>query len=126
MPKIKFTQAYQVHGATFGTENVDPNDSPSYAEGETVEVNDASAQHFISRGVAELVGGKKAVHTAPVPAVQPQSAPDDYESMHVDELHKLASEREIEGRSGLTTKADLVKALEKNDKAGTAKAAAKK
>lgn len=40
-----------------------------------------------------------------------------YDAMHVDELHKLATEREIEGRSELTTKAQLVKALEKDDKA---------
>lgn len=116
MAKIKFTQAYQVRGTT-------PADSPSYAEGEVVEVNDASAQHFVSRGVAELVGGKKAVHTAPVPAM---SAPQDYEALHLDELHKLATEREIEGRSQLTTKADLIKALEKDDKASATKGAAKK
>jgi len=105
MPKIKFTQAYQVKGTN-------PDDSPSYAVDEVVEVSDASAAHFINRGVAELADAKPKRAAAPAAV----TAPEDYESMHVDELHKLATEREIEGRGSLTNKADLVKALEKHDK----------
>lgn len=111
MPKIKFTQAYQVRGTT-------PEDSPAYGVDEVVEVSDASAQHFVSRGVAELAD-KKPVKLAAPSAAKPESAVQDYEAMSNDELHKLATEREIEGRGSLTSKADLVKALEKDDKSAT-------
>lgn len=42
---------------------------------------------------------------------------DDYESMTVEQLHKAAADRNLEGRSALTTKDSLVKALTKDDKA---------
>lgn len=41
----------------------------------------------------------------------------DYEGMTVEDLHKLASDRNIEGRSELKHKDQLVKALQRNDKA---------
>lgn len=56
--------------------------------------------------------------TAPKAAAAP-TAPEepDYESMTNEELHKAAHDRNIEGRGSLTTKDQLVKALEKDDKA---------
>lgn len=44
MPRIKFTADYSVRAK----------DGPHYKSGEVVEVNDASANHFINRGVAEI------------------------------------------------------------------------
>jgi hypothetical protein len=84
----------------------------------------ASANHFINKGVAVSVEEERArarATAAPkrqatkAKAAKVAEAPD-YEEMTVEELHKLAGDREIEGRSALTTKADLVKALEKADK----------
>lgn len=49
-------------------------------------------------------------------AAEPKGNADDYDGKTVEELHKLAADRNIEGRSALTTKADLVKALKKSDK----------
>lgn len=127
--RIKFTKGYQVKGTAFvakrtGAKPDDPNDSPSYTEGQTVDLSEASARHFINRGVAEEVG--KGQQSSSAAAAAAASEPNDYESLHVDELHKLAAEREIEGRSGLTTKADLIKAIEKDDKAKAAKPTAPK
>lgn len=47
--------------------------------------------------------------------------PGDYEVMTVEQLHQEAAKRELEGRSGLTTKADLIKALTKDDAKGKPK-----
>lgn len=136
MPRIKFTQAYQVKGADFGNKRHDPTidltaedtDSPSYAVGQVIDVSEASANHFINRKVAVRVSdGKKAAlpKVVEVPAEKPEVQPEaeDYDAMTVAELHSLAADREIEGRSGLTTKADLIRAIEKDDKAKAAEKA---
>lgn len=48
--RVKFSKAYTVKAK----------DGESYAEGQTVDFDDdASAQHFINRGVAEEVAGKR-------------------------------------------------------------------
>ena len=55
--KIKFNQAYTVKN---------PHDKPeSYKEGQTVMLNEASAMHFVKRGVADTVDNKP---PAPPPA----------------------------------------------------------
>jgi hypothetical protein len=46
---------------------------------------------------------------------KPADAPEGYEGQTLEELHKVATERNLEGRAGLN-KADLVKALEKDDR----------
>lgn len=64
MPRIKFTQAYQVKGASYGKPpekvKTGEDDSPKYAEGDEIEVSEASARHFINRRVAVLVTAKEA------------------------------------------------------------------
>ncbi len=53
---------------------------------------------------------------APAPAAEPKApAATDYDSMTLDELHAEAVKRDLQGRSGLN-KAELVKALHKDDK----------
>lgn len=59
---------------------------------------------------------KAAEAAKPADATKP--AVVDYDSWTADELHKEAATREIEGRSSLTTKADLIKALRKADRKG--------
>lgn len=106
-----------------GVEPEDPDDSPAYKVGEVIEVSDASARHFVNRGVAVVVGSKAhkaAEATASATTTEDGEAPD-YEELHVDELHKLATDRNLEGRAGLN-KADLIKLIEKDDKAQAKKA----
>lgn len=50
------------------------------------------------------------------PEPEPSAEAEGYESWTVEDLRAEASEREIEGRSELTTKADLIKALKKDDR----------
>lgn len=131
MPKIKFTKPYQVKGTAFQAKRQnlpvaeDPDDSPAYTVGQVVEVSDASARHFVNRGVAEVVGGPKAFKAAAPVAAEPEAdAAPDYEAMTVEELHKVAADRNLEGRGGLN-KADTIKLIEKDDKAKAKAAAAK-
>jgi hypothetical protein len=52
-----------------------------------------------------------------VPEPEPEAeSDDDYDDWSVEDLKAEVSAREIEGRSQLTTKAELIKALKKNDK----------
>jgi hypothetical protein len=50
------------------------------------------------------------------PAAPQAGAGTDYEAMTVEDLHKLASDRNLEGRSELKHKDQLVKALQKHDR----------
>jgi hypothetical protein len=70
-----------------------------------------------NQGPASQEEAQKAIHGFSEPgAAAGDGNSADYESMTAEELHQLASERDIEGRSGMA-KADLVKALKKSDKA---------
>jgi hypothetical protein len=97
----------------------------------------ASEQHYLRRGLAEAVEGKepktrKGVRAAPEKPAEDGAAEDkggekagegekpDYQSMTAEELHKLAADRNIEGRAGLN-KADTIKVLEKDDRKRAAK-----
>lgn len=104
-----------------GVEPEDPDDSPAYAAGQVVEVSDASARHFVNRGVAVVVGSKAHKAAEVSATTTTEDAATDYEELHVDELHKLATDRNLEGRAGLN-KADLIKLIEKDDKAQARKA----
>lgn len=54
---------------------------------------------------------------APGTPVTAATAPaTDYDAMTVEDLHKLASDRNLEGRSELKHKDQLVKALQKHDR----------
>lgn len=104
-----------------GVEPEDPDDSPAYKVGEVIEVSDASARHFVNRGVAVVVGSKAHKAAEVSATTTTEDAATDYEELHVDELHKLATDRNLEGRAGLN-KADLIKLIEKDDKAQARKA----
>lgn len=117
MPKVKFTKPYQVEGTAFQAKRnglpdtaEDPEDSPAYVVGQTAEVSDASARHFVNRGVAVIVGSKAAKA-----AEEAEEQGVDYEAMSTEEVQKIAGDRGLEGRGGLN-KADLVKLIEKDDK----------
>lgn len=49
--KITFTHGYTVKGPSNGVAG-EPNEDVTYREGQTVDVSDDSASHFINRGVA--------------------------------------------------------------------------
>jgi len=49
MPKVKFTKDYEVRSA----------DRESYEAGQEINLSEESANHFVSRGVAEIVSAKK-------------------------------------------------------------------
>lgn len=61
----------------------------------------------------KVVAGAPTVATPKTAATAPTEAAD-YEGMTADEVHKLAAERNLEGRAGLN-KADTVKLLQKDD-----------
>jgi hypothetical protein len=94
-------------------------------------VSKDDAQRLIEAGIAEDFDEDAELHVKAVeefnhldarkteqPVVMKATAPkaSDYESMTVEELHKEAANRNLEGRSTLTNKELLVKALEKDDK----------
>jgi hypothetical protein len=131
--KIKFTENAS-YPQTGPDGQLDPKLTVTYAKGSTYEVDNSAghADRWIRRGVAVEVDAKdgtpkgviaqpKAVASDPVADAEGT----DYESMHVDELHKIASDRNLEGRAGLN-KADTIKLIEKDDKAAAKKAAADK
>jgi hypothetical protein len=82
---------------------------------EDEEAHAAAVESF-----GKLDGRKKEKKDAKEPA-KPKAAepkePAGYDDWTAEELHTEAGRRNLEGRSALTTKADLVKALEKDDKA---------
>lgn len=79
------------------------------------EFNEDNSIHAASIEEHERQDAKKAVPVVRATAAAPKLTVD-YDAKHVDELHAEAAKRNIEGRSALTTKADLIKALEKDDK----------
>jgi hypothetical protein len=81
------------------------------------DVTEEAAEEMLKRDdVRKYVkrGGQTAETTAVEPAETREAPP--YEEWTVEDLRAEASVREIEGRSELTTKADLIKALKKDDK----------
>lgn len=61
--KITFTRPYEVAGPSNGIPD-EKVEKTSYQEGQTLEASEASANHFITRGVAEET---KAAKSAPKP-----------------------------------------------------------
>lgn len=81
-------------------------DGTLYQEGEEVDLSEADAQKFLEVGMAEPVEKAKA----------DAAKTDAYPTMTVEELHHEVSRRNIEGRSDLKTKDQLIDALKKDDK----------
>lgn len=94
----------------------------------------ADAERLIDAGIAEEFDTDNELHVQSVeefdhldarrgipvvksaaPAMS-KTGPAGYDEMTVEDLHKEAAARNLEGRGSLTTKADLTKALEKDDK----------
>lgn len=123
--KVKFTKPYTTKATP--PESFEEGQVVDFAElrGDPV-TGEASARHFVNKGVAVEVEERRARAKAAAPAAEKkaeaaEAEPADYDALTVEDLHKLATEREIEGRGGLTTKADLVDALAKSDKAAKRK-----
>ena len=83
-------------------------DGTMYQEGEEADLSASFAERFIEAGLAEAVDEAKAK----------AAKTDAYPSMTVEELHHEATRRNLDGRSELKTKDELIKALEKDDKKG--------
>jgi hypothetical protein len=74
MPKtrtIRFTADYAVR------DHVDPALRTRYAKGQTVEVGEASAQHFVNRNVAEFVERPAKAEPADHPKDERNAPPPD-------------------------------------------------
>lgn len=82
-------------------------DGSLYQEGEEADLKEADAQKFLECGMAEPVEKAKA----------DAAKTDAYPTMTVEELHHEATRRNLDGRSELKTKDQLIAALEKDDKA---------
>jgi hypothetical protein len=117
--KVRFTKDYTTRAKPSETFEEDQEVDFAELRGDPT-AGAASANHFINKGVAVSVEEERmraratAAPKRQTKAKAAKAESPDYDAMHVDELHKLAAEREIEGRSGLD-KAGLVKALEKSD-----------
>lgn len=111
-------------------------DPVMYVEGEVADLSKDDAEKVIKTGIGEETDDPVGLPPpVPVPGMAPipvtvveppktpaaghRSAPSaNYDDMTVEELHKEAADRQIEGRSALTTKADLLKAIAKDDAKG--------
>lgn len=80
-------------------------DGSLYQEGEEADLKEADAQAFIECGMAEPIEQARAN------AVKS----DAYPSMTVEDLHAEATRRQLDGRSELKTKDQLIAALKKDD-----------
>lgn len=83
------------------------------------EFDDGNEMHI--RAVEEFNHLDARKKEQPVVMKATKAAATDYEAQTVEELHAEASKRNLEGRSALTNKELLIKALEKDDKAKGAK-----
>lgn len=81
-------------------------DGSLYMEGEEADLSAKDAEKFIEAGLAEALDEAKAK----------AAETDAYPTMTVEELHHEATRRNLDGRSELKTKDDLIKALTKDDK----------
>ena len=82
-------------------------DGTMYQEGDEVDLKDVEATKFLEAGMAETADKAKTA----------EKATDAYPTMTVEELHHEATRRNLDGRSELKTKDQLIAALEKDDKA---------
>lgn len=81
MPWIKFTQPHQVKGVAWVEKRAQrpipeehKDDSPLYAAGDVVEVDESHLKHFVTRGVAVPVDAPR--KPAPVRPAEPAHAPE--------------------------------------------------
>lgn len=102
--RIKFTKGYAVKAAKGET----------YKEGQTVDLPDRSAQHFLNRGVAEEVETASDSHPT---GEASGDEPVDYDALTKADLHTLADQRQVEGVTASMTKDELVRAVKKADRA---------
>src|SRR5262245_7453581 len=111
--KVKFLRDAKWVTAKVNRRPEDPgHDTPWLEAGQEYDLDDTLAQRFITTNDAEPVSGKKA---AAAVTKTNGGEPADYDSWTAEDLHKEATKRNLEGRSGLD-KAALVKALQKDDK----------
>lgn len=110
MPRITFTRDYREKAEG----------GKSYRKGQTVEVNEASARHFLNRGAAEGVSSSREADEEgdkdeKGKASGKDNATDDLSAKTVVELHDVARSEGVQGFSGMH-KDELVKAIQSGRK----------
>jgi hypothetical protein len=94
MKRIKFPESYTVQAA--------PPDDTTYLEGKVYRMNDASALHFTSRGLAVEVEEVEAK-----PKVEPKAEPKP-EAKAEDESDDFAPEKDDDWRGGKVKSSPIV------------------